>query len=159
STMVYRSKSPARALAEIRYLVDRHQAKQLQVVDNILDLGYFNNLIPELKRLQLPVQLFYETKANLTKRQVKSLAEAGITWLQPGIESLNSHVLQLMDKGITSLQNIQLLKWCKQFGIYPTWNLLTGFPGETDEDYARLLDFMGKVTNLTPPEGFATFAL
>ena len=45
--------------------------------------------------------------------------------IQPGIESLSDHVLKLMRKGTTALQNIQLLKWCREYGVQPEWNLLS----------------------------------
>ena len=40
-----------------------------------------------------------------------------------------------MKKGVTGLQNIQLLKWCKEMGIHPIWNFLIGFPRESPDDY------------------------
>ena len=33
-----------------------------------------------------------------------------------------------MRKGVRSLQNIQLLKWCMELDIHPVWNLIWGFP-------------------------------
>ena len=76
-------------------------------------------------------------KANLTREQVRLLADAGVRHIQPGIESLSDHVLALMKKGVTGLRNVQLLKWCKEYGIEVDWNILYGFPGETREDYRR----------------------
>ena len=74
------------------------------------------------------MELFYEVKANLKKAQVRLLRDAGVRVIQPGIESFSSNVLARMRKGVKGLQNIQLLKWCKEFGITPHWNLLWGFP-------------------------------
>jgi hypothetical protein len=31
-----------------------------------------------------------------------------------------------MRKGVTALQNIQLLKWCTELGVRPYWNVLWG---------------------------------
>jgi hypothetical protein len=56
-------------------------------------------------------RLFYEVKANLSHQQLELLARAGVRWVQPGIESLHTEVLRLMDKGVAGWQNIQLLKW------------------------------------------------
>jgi len=97
------------------------------------------------------VQLFYEVKANLTRRQVEILRQAGVTRIQPGIESLSDHVLTLMRKGVTALRNIQLLKWCRLYGVVPEWNLLYGFPGETREDYAAILRLLPAIRFLQPP--------
>ena len=48
---------------------------------------------------------------------------------------LSTHVLKLMRKGTSMLQNLRLLKWCRYYGIEVAWNLIWGFPGETEEDY------------------------
>ncbi len=130
ATMAFRSKSPARALDEMTELARRHPGCDIQAVDNIMDLGYFKNVLPALAARRLKVDLFYETKSNLNKDQVRLLRAAGVRDIQPGIESFSDTVLKLMRKGVTGLQNIQLLKWCKEFGVVPSWNFLWGFPGE-----------------------------
>ncbi len=117
--MSYRAKSPRRALHEITHLVRRYPHAGIQAVDNILDPRYFDFLIPELAKLRIKGEFFYETKSNLTKDQVRKLRRAGITRIQPGIESLSDPVLRLMRKGVTALQNVQLLKWCRELGVEP----------------------------------------
>jgi ribosomal peptide maturation radical SAM protein 1 len=100
---------------------------------------------------QMGLQLFYEVKANLSRRHLKVLAEAGVHRIQPGIESMNDHVLALIRKGTTALQNIQLLKWCREYGVSSEWNLLYGFPGETREDYQEILALLPSIRFLGPP--------
>lgn len=149
--ITFRSKSPARILEELRILKNRYKVSSFVAVDNIMSMRYFEEVLPRLKEEALGISLFYETKANLKKEHVKWLAEAGINSIQPGIESLNTHILGLMRKGTTALQNIQLLKWCSQYGVNPAWNLLYGFPGETAEDYEQMEEWMDALHHLTPP--------
>jgi ribosomal peptide maturation radical SAM protein 1 len=158
-TMTYRSKSARRALDELVHLSERHPECDVQVTDNILDLGYFKDFLPELARRRLGVSLYYETKANLRKEQVRMLRDAGIGILQPGIESLSDAVLKRMRKGVTGLQNIQLLKWCKELGIEPYWNLLWGFPDEPPEEYRRMARLVPLLTHLPPPLAFGGIRL
>jgi ribosomal peptide maturation radical SAM protein 1 len=108
-------------------------------------------VLPELVRSKLGVQIFYEVKANLSRRQIAQLRDAGVTRIQPGIESLSDHVLRLMRKGTTGLRNIQLMKWCKEYGVMADWNLLYGFPGETREDYRQTLHLLPQIRHLPPP--------
>jgi ribosomal peptide maturation radical SAM protein 1 len=150
-TMAFRSKSPARALEEIRYLTERYGTRRVAAVDNIMDHRYFRDFVPALRDLGLDLRLFYETKANLSAEQVALLAEAGITVIQPGIESLSTHVLGLMRKGTSALQKVQLLKRCRAHGIRPVWNLLYGFPGERPEDYAQTARIIDALHHLEPP--------
>ena len=158
-TMTFRSKSAARALDELTHLVRQHPGCDVQAVDNILDIRYFKDFLPELAARRLNVSLFYETKSNLKKEQVRLLRAAGVREIQPGIESLSDSVLKLMRKGVTGLQNIQLLKWCKQFGIEPSWNFLWGFPGEAPEEYERMARVVPLLTHLPAPVSHADIRL
>jgi ribosomal peptide maturation radical SAM protein 1 len=149
--MTFRSKSADRVVEEIEYLRNRYGVESLSVVDNILDMRYFQTLLPMLVEQRIRMNLFYEVKANLTLAQVRQLAEAGIHHVQPGIESLSDRVLRLMRKGTTALQNIQFLKWCREFGVRPEWNVLYGFPGEDPGDYAQMLPLVEAIDFLDPP--------
>jgi len=150
-SIAFRSKSAARILEELDYLVDRWRIEQIEVVDNILDMGYFSDLLPELANRDDNLRFFYETKANLKKDQVKLLAKSGVTRIQPGIESMSDHVLQLMRKGTNALRNIQLLKWCREFKVAVDWNILYGFPGETQQDYEQIMALLPAIRFLDPP--------
>jgi ribosomal peptide maturation radical SAM protein 1 len=151
--MGYRSKSAERVVAELDELADRHGISDFEAVDNILDMGYYKSLLPMLAADGRPRRLFYEIKANVTRARLEEMVRAGIVWVQPGIESLHSDVLKLMDKGIQGWQNIQLLKWSRELGLRVTWSVLAGFPGEKDDWYADMAAWMPSLEHLTPPGG------
>jgi ribosomal peptide maturation radical SAM protein 1 len=149
--MAFRSKSAGRALDELTSLSDRHPGHTVVATDNILDMRYFKDLVPALAARPRGPELFYEVKANLKKDQLRLLRAARIRRIQPGIESLSDPVLKLMRKGVDALQNIQLLKWCKELGIEPSWNVLWGFPGEPPGEYERMASLIPLLTHLRPP--------
>jgi ribosomal peptide maturation radical SAM protein 1 len=151
STISFRTKSSERAIREIEYLTETWQIDMVQAVDNILDMRSFRDFIPALARLERPLQFFYEIKANLSRKQVQMLRAAGIIWVQPGIESMSDHVLKLMRKGTSALQNIQLLKWCREQGVNAEWNILYNFPGETQADYDNMLALLRQIRFLKAP--------
>ena len=159
SSLVYRSKSPEVALAEIEALAEKYPGVRIMLVDNILDMRYFNNLIPALAERTEKIDLFWETKANLRKSQVALLKNAGVTAIQPGIESLSTQVLGVMRKGVTALQNIQLLKWGVEFGIEIYWNVLWGFPGEAASENIQMAEMMPLLSHLKPPSSAARIRL
>ncbi len=159
STMAFRSKSPARVVDELRYLHERYPTTSASIVDDILDMRYFRSVLPEIAAADLDIDLFWEIKANLTHNQVRQLREARVMIVQPGIEALSDHVLDLMGKGTTALRNIQLLKWCKEYGVLPMWNLLYGFPDETDQDYEETIEFVNAIWHLDPPTGYGPIRL
>jgi ribosomal peptide maturation radical SAM protein 1 len=151
-TMAYRSKSPQRALEEISFLTEKYNSRKVHVVDCILDLKYFKDFLPKLAERETKLEIFYEVKANLKKDQLRLLFDAGVTTIQPGIESFRNSLLQLMGKGVTALQNIQLLKWCKELGVRVSWNILWGFPGEDPEEYRRMTELIPYLTHLPAPQ-------
>jgi len=68
-------------------------------------------------------------------------------------------VLKLMRKGVSALHNIQLLKWCKEIGVEPHWNVLWGFPGEPPEEYRRLAGVVPWLRHLPSPGSFGPIRL
>ena len=49
------------------------------------------------------------------------------------------------------MTNLQTLKWCRGAGVGVSWNLLTGFDGETVEDYEAMVALLPKLAHLEPP--------
>ena len=160
SSMEYRAKSAQRSLDELEWLQGRYKGLYgaITAVDKVVPKEYFAEFFPRVVSLQLNLNLHYEVRANLRKSEVEMLRRAGVTVIQPGIESLSTRLLHLMHKGVTTLQNVQLLKWCRQFGIRVYWNLLFGFPGETEEDYNQIVEVVHAISHLQPPLGVVRVA-
>ncbi len=149
--MAFRSKTPTRVLEELAEQSRRYRSFSFDAVDNIIDVGHLRTVLPALVQSRADYEIFYEVKANLTREQLKLMAQAGITRIQPGLESLNSRVLTLMRKGVRAGQNINLLRWAQYYGITVSWNILWGFPGESEEDYAEQAGLLPHVVHLQPP--------
>jgi len=154
--MAFRKKSPERALREIRSLTSRYGVYRWSATDNIIDMSYFQSVLPELAADDHKYTIFYETKANLKREQVKAMADAGCNFIQPGIESLHDETLKIMRKGATACGNIQLLRYCLEFGVSPAWNMLCGFPGSDPEWLADIAAEMPVLFHLPPPIGATT---
>lgn len=152
TTMQFRSKSPQRVLDELAQLARRHRSFLFEAVDNILDVDYLHRLFPLLIDSGADYELFYEVKANLTRSQLKLLAQAGVSHIQPGLESLSSNVLRLMRKGVRATQNINVLRWAQYYNMHVSWNILWGFPGETQQDYDDQAAVVPHLVHLRPPE-------
>ena len=150
-TMAFRSKSPQRAYDEITTLASKYGMQKVAFVDNILDMRYIDTLFPQLADNGMKLQLFYEVKSNLRYDQVVKLHRGGMRQIQPGIENFSNEVLKLMEKGVSGLQNIQLMRWCEEVGIECSWNVLGGFPGESPSEYERTAKMASSLLHLNPP--------
>lgn len=114
-------------------------------------MSYFSDLLQALAKSQHAGRTILRDQSQSFEA---SGADAGRGWrpARPtGIESLSDRLLLHMRKGTTALRNIQLLKWCRQYGIEVDWNLLYGFPGETREDYDRMMELLPAIRFLPPP--------
>jgi ribosomal peptide maturation radical SAM protein 1 len=151
STMRFRSKSPERVLAELAQQARRCRSFRFHAVDNILDLSYLKTLLPAIVASRADYEIFYEVKANLTRAQLKLMSQSGVRHIQPGIESLSSAVLRLMHKGVRAAQNVNVLRWAHYYGIRVGWNILWGFPGEAEQDYAAQAEVIPHLVHLPPP--------
>lgn len=150
-SMAFRAKSKARLTGELAQLVRRYRSFDLYAVDSILHPRFFSEVAPELAGLGTTYRLFYEIKANLTREQVRALQASGVRHVQPGIESLSSAVLTLMRKGTRATTNVNLLRWCRYYGIKVYWNMLWGFPGEAQEHYDEQAALIPRLRHLQPP--------
>lgn len=149
----FRSKPAEQLIDELDVLSARHGIDNFETTDNLIDQSYLKTFARRLRDEGSPYRLFYEVRASLKRRQVEALRAAGVIWVQPGVESLHTRVLDLMDKGTQGWQNVQFLKWCGQFGVRTGWNMLNGFPDEDDAWYAEMAEWIPLVTHLQPPGG------
>ena len=158
-SMKFRAKSPDQVAQEMTYLSHRYDTARFRLVDNIIDMTYIDQLFGKFAANHCDLDVFIETKSNLHKNQIRTLAVGGVKCMQPGLESLSLTQLKAMDKGVTPIQNIVCLKWSFYYRISVSWNILLGFPGETNEDYLRQIDLIPSLFHLQPPEATGKFWL
>lgn len=151
--MFYRSRAPEIVSAEITRQASKYRQLRFTACDSILDMQYIDSFLPMIKERAFDVSFFYEVKANLTRGHLSRLADCGVKYIQPGIESFSTHVLQLMKKGTTKLLNVRILKWARYYGFQVAWNILAGFPGETVGDYEMQVALIPLLAHLQPPTG------
>lgn len=151
-SMPFRSKSPARLLAELDYIVERYDPALLYATDTIIDIRYFTELLPTLRDRYADIRFAYEVKAPVTREQMRVMGEASVTDITVGIESLSTRLLKVMGKGTSSLQNIHCLRVASEAGVNVGWQHLIGFPTEQLEDYLPVIALMARLHHLSPPE-------
>lgn len=157
--MGYRNKSAAKVLEEIDHCVTEYGVRNILMVDNIMPHEYFSTLLPEIAKRDLGLKIFYEQKANLTAGRMAALAEAGANLIQPGIESLSDDILQIMNKGVKSWQNINALRHARMYDVYVNWNLLHSLPGDRIDHYNDIKALIPLLHHLCPPIGLSKLSV
>lgn len=148
-----RTKSPERALSELKGLLATHPNREVAMTDNIMPHEYFKSFVPRLSSELPDVRVMYEVKANLSFEQVRGLVAGGVREVQPGIEALSTDLLALMAKGTRCAQNLALLRFARMCGMRVLWNLLAGFPGDRLAFYEETLELLPLIQHLSPPSG------
>ena len=115
-SMKFRAKSPEHVAQEMKWLSHRYDTARFRLVDNIIDMKYIEHLFGRFAADHCDLDVFIETKSNLHKSQIRTLAAGGVKCMQPGLESLSLNQLRAMDKGVTPMQNIVCLKWSFYYG-------------------------------------------
>jgi ribosomal peptide maturation radical SAM protein 1 len=146
----YREKSPERILREVRALAPYGSGGSIELVDDVPPPAFFDEVLPRLVEDGLAARLFCEVRPEAAHEHIRLLGCLDAT-VQPGIESLDDHVLRLIHKGSRALENIRLLLWCRTYGVHAFWNLIYGFPGETEADYRRMQRLLPAIRFLEPP--------
>ena len=150
-TLRYRTRPAARVAEELAALTRRYRSFEFLNTDLILDLGHLEELLGEFERTGVGYSFWWESKANLSRQQVRGMRMGGLHTVQPGIEALNSESLRLMRKGARAATNVNLLRWCGYYGIDVKWNRIVGFPGETRDAITAEAAMMRSLWHLTPP--------
>ena len=150
--MAYRARDPQAMASIVRSTTRRYATTKIEFVDNIIAKNYFEEFLPLLENDGLT--LFYETKADFSESDAKRFHASGVRFIQPGIESLSDAVLKLMRKGTSAALNLECLRLCREYGICPSWSILSGFPGEEEQWYEETLELLPKLYHLRPPNGF-----
>lgn len=152
--MAFRSRSPGRALDDLRSLTERYGIRKVLMSDNIMPHKFFGTFVPRLAEELPGLDLFYEQKANLTREKLVALRRAGVNLIQPGIEAVSSGLLRLMRKGVSGAQNVALLRDARAVNMSLVWNLLWGFPNDLAAHYEETRDLIPQLVHLQPPGGF-----
>ncbi len=126
----------------------------LCMTDIIMPHSYHRELLPLTgNKEEFPV-IFYQLRANLDLRHLVNLKKARAQAILPGIEALSTHLLKLMKKGVTTRQNLLLLRNARSLDIYVEWLMLWGFPGDSVSDYEDILELLPLIRHLQPPVQF-----
>jgi len=147
----FRTKSPERVVDELDHLTARYGLRHMFASDAIMARELPSTTLTRLAERGLDCSFSYEVKSNLGEKDLDICASAGVIEIQPGIESLSSHVLRLMSKGVKALENVRLLRDAGSRGLDVIWNFLTHIPGETREDYERMIELIPLLEHLRAP--------
>ncbi len=148
----YRRKSAERIKKELKELVERYQILSVSFTDNLIPKA--KEIFSEIKGLKKDLQLFAEIRADTPLDLLILMERAGVKEVQVGIEALSTSLLRKMRKGVTAIENIEIMKNCEAKGTPNlTGNLILQFPGSDEKDVEETLKNMEFVFYFRPLKG------
>ncbi|MBI9016101.1 MAG: 30S ribosomal protein S12 methylthiotransferase RimO [Phycisphaerae bacterium] len=114
-----------------------------------LNDGYgLAELLVELNKIEKLkwIRVLYVHPATLSDKIIEAMAklEKVVPYIDIPLQHISDNILKLMNRKLTKSQTIELLeKIRKQIpDVTLRTTMLVGFPGETDDDFAQLLEFV-----------------
>ena len=150
-SLKYRYKDPFIIQQSLKYLYSRHGINRFRFSDYIFPLTYYKTLLPLLADSYDRYELICEIKGNMKFSDLQLFRDAGFIRLQPGIESFSTSVLKKIRKGVSAIQNINLLVQGYKLGIEIHYNYLFGFPTDNIQEYKEQLLVIPLLYHLIPP--------
>jgi ribosomal peptide maturation radical SAM protein 1 len=146
-----RVRSDRRVRAEIEAMLANRASLSLLCTDTAMRKDRYKAFLPWIASRKEIKNLFVETMASLDEEQVSKLAKAKISRFQPGIENLSDDSLRYLSKPTSSRHNIAFLKFCREYGLDPSWNYLTQIPFLQPSELAEQCHRIAVLEHLTPP--------
>jgi len=151
----YRESPAAETFRQLLDTAADCRASTIAMSDSIMSRTHMNELLPMLEnaRHEYDVSILVELKNAFQKTDVESMARAGVSACQLGVESLSTRLLREMKKGNRAIEHVQALKWLTECGIAVQYNLLSHVPNELPQDYEESTKVARTVHHLPPPTG------
>lgn len=140
----YRSFSPERLFAEVKYVVDNYGVKEIFDDAGTMFAG------AKMKRFcELMIESGYHKKVKygcnmrfnaINQELYHLMGKAGFRFILYGMESANQKTLDKLDKGTKEEDAITGPRMAKKAGLDPHVTIMLGYPWETYEDAKRTIE-------------------
>jgi anaerobic magnesium-protoporphyrin IX monomethyl ester cyclase len=144
--------SSERVVSEVTRLVSKHNLSEVALLDSnfLVDttraMEIARGFLDSRSHFRWTFQASTDLLCRLSDKQVCLLGRSGVTHIGFGVESASSGVLARMNKHHQRVPDVfEAARKCMQAGIRATFNMIYGFPGETESDRGETFEVMGAV--------------
>lgn len=148
----YRHLPPATIVRRMRHLRERYNVGFFMFGDE--NFGSDRRRLEELIALIKPMDILYQVGGvrcrSIDRELLLHLKESGCVALYYGMETGSPRMLEVMEKNATLAHNLQAAFWTHEVGLYTTYQLVLGMPGENGETIDETIEFVKKITEILP---------
>jgi radical SAM superfamily enzyme YgiQ (UPF0313 family) len=144
----WRKKSPQKVIEELIYLHEKYKVTVFGLVDDefFIDLerteAIFDGILASGSRFHIVASCRLDTVRRFPAALIDKMKQAGVMQMFFGAESGSPKILGMIQKGISTEDMIEGSKMVAEAGIRPILSFMSGFPGETSEDFDRTIDII-----------------
>ena len=143
-----------RVVSEVTELVARHRIEEVAFLDSNLPVNVKRALEIAQGFLDSKLQFRWTFQAStdllcrMSDAEVCLLGQAGVSHMGFGTESASQEVLALMNKKHQRIDDMyETARKTELAGIHVTFNLILGYPGETEADRLETFRIMGDIAS------------
>jgi radical SAM superfamily enzyme YgiQ (UPF0313 family) len=145
----FRYRSGERVAEEILYLHQRYGAKYFSFTDSLMNGGLkpyavMNEILAERlpDTVKYDGQIICRSQRDMPERYFECMSRAGCHFVSIGMESGSEQVRMHMGKGSRQEDVNYTTEMLIKFGIRQGWNIIAGYPTETDLDWQQTMDLI-----------------
>ena len=143
---------PARVVNEVTELVARYRIEEVAMLDSNLPVDWrrardiARGFLDSKIKFRWTFQASTDFLCRMSDNDVQLLGDSGVTHMGFGTESTSSSVLKLMNKRHQRVDEMyETARKAAIGGIHVTYNLIFGYPGETEADRVETLRTMSDI--------------
>ena len=137
-------------VSDIEFLKNKYDTNYFYFLNNSFNYSgkVIEEFCEEVKNRNLEIYWSDCARVNgMTYERLKLMKEAGCRKLVFGFESGSKRVLDLVEKRLDLKKLKNVLKWCKEIGIWAELEVIIGLPYEFDKEFMETYDFIKENNN------------
>ena len=154
--------SATRVVSEVTELVARHRISEVALLDSNFPVNVkraveiASGFVDSKLKFDWTFQASTDLLCRMTDEEVCLLGESGVSHMGFGTESASQEVLALMNKKHQRIDEMfETARKTEQAGIRVTFNLILGYPGETEADRLETFRVMSDIARQHSNVGFS----
>jgi anaerobic magnesium-protoporphyrin IX monomethyl ester cyclase len=144
--------SAERVVSEVTDLVERHRVQEVALLDSNFPvdvrraIAIAKGFVASGLSFRWTFQASTDFLCRMTEDEVRLLGESGVSHMGFGTESTSAPVLKLMNKRHQRVDEMyETARKAELGGIHVTFNLIFGYPGETEADRLETIGTMSDI--------------
>lgn len=135
----YRGKKAETVAAEVVSHSVKYESLDFTFTDNALPPKEADRFFDAAAGQKKDFSFFAEIRAITGEKKIQAYRKGGLNSVQVGIEAFSDSLLQKMQKGTRTIDNIAVMKYCMMHGVTLDGNIITHFPTSTRQEVEETL--------------------